>query len=109
MKKEIGIPLKERGGRAYINKKKKICSIDKRNRQYFEQQVERYRSSLERSVCHAWDLQSRGLTPPNILHIKRVLRETSRYFQMPDEILINTYQRLKSISDELTTITMQAG
>lgn len=91
-------------------KKKNTPSKEKSERSYFEEQVRRYRTSLRNFVCNCYQMQSTGFVPIDILEIKRLLRETSRYFQMPMPALVHAYQRLRDESDKLTTIMMhQAG
>ena len=84
--------------------KKKLVSIEKRERLYFEEQVKRYRRSIKDVVCNSYQMQSFGFVPLDILEVKKLLRETSRYFQMPMPALIAAYQRLRDSSERLTTI-----
>ncbi|NQY01055.1 MAG: hypothetical protein HRT70_08000 [Flavobacteriaceae bacterium] len=91
-------------GPSYLN------DNEQREREYFICQVRRYRTSLRNIVCNSYQMQSTGFVPIDILEIKRLLRETSRYFQMPMPALVHAYQRLRDESDKLTTIIIhQAG
>ena len=85
-------------------RQKKLVSIEKRERLYFEDQVKRYRRSIKDVVCNSYQMQSFGFVPLDILEVKKLLRETSRYFQMPMPALIAAYQRLRDSSERLTTI-----
>ena len=85
-------------------RQKKLVSIEKRERLYFEDQVKRYRRSIKDVVCNSYQMQSFGFVPSDILEVKKLLRETSRYFQMPMPALIAAYQRLRDSSERLTTI-----
>ena len=90
--------------------KKNRISKDRRERKYFEEQVKRYRTSLRNIVCNSYQMQQTGFVPIDILEIRRLLRETSRYFLMPKSILIAAYQKLRDQSQKLTTIVIhQAG
>ena len=82
----------------------KLVSIEKRERLNFEEQVKRYRRSIKDVVCNSYQMQSFGFVPLDILEVKKLLRETSRYFQMPMPALIAAYQRLRDSSERLTTI-----
>ena len=74
----------------------------KRHHSYFVRQVEAYRKSLKNAVCYCWHMQQRGLKAPDTLHIRRLLCETSRYFQMNDDLLRYSYQRLRDANHEIT-------
>ena len=87
-----------------MGNKKKIISFEEK--EYFETQIKRYRTSLRNIVCNAYQMQSAGFVPIDILEIKRLLRETSRYFQMPMPALVHAYQRLRDMSERLTTFML---
>ena len=81
-------------------------SSKKRERLYFEEQVQRYRRSIKDVVCNSYQMQASGFVPIDILEVKKILRETSRWFQMPEDVLICSYQRLRDMSERLTTLML---
>ena len=81
-------------------------SSKKRERLYFEEQVQRYRRSIKDVVCNSYQMQASGFVPIDILEVKKILRETSRWFQMPEDVLISSYQRLRDMSERLTTLML---
>ncbi|MFK7824415.1 MAG: hypothetical protein AB8G05_09670 [Oligoflexales bacterium] len=85
-----------------MKSKSRQLSKVKRECLYFEEQVQRYRRSIKDFVCNSYQMQSSGFVPIDILEVKKILRETSLWFQMPEDVLISSYQRLRDMSDRLT-------
>ena len=89
-----------------MKSKNRQLSKVKRERVHFEEQVQRYRRSIKDVVCNSYQMQSYGFVPIDILEVKKILRETSRWFQMPEDVLISSYQRLRDMSERLTTLML---
>ena len=91
-----------------MEQRQNICSTDlkRRERAYFEEQVQRYRRSIKDVICNSYQMQAYGFVPIDILEVEKILRETSRWFQMPEDVLISSYQRLRDMSERLTTLML---
>ena len=72
-----------------------------------EQEVARLRDSLKRSFMHFYERSYSGSDLRTISFIRRILRETSRYFQADDDRLNEMRIDLKTIHDSITKYLMK--
>ena len=72
-----------------------------------EQEVARLRDSLKRSFMHFYERSYSGSDLRTIIFVRRVLRETSRYFHADDDRLNEMRIDLKTIHDSITKYLMK--
>ena len=72
-----------------------------------EQEVARLRDSLKRSFIHFYERSYSGSDLRTIIFVRRILRETSRYFHANDDRLSEMRNELKTIHDSITRYLMK--
>lgn len=72
-----------------------------------EQEVARLRDSLKRSFMHFYERSYSGSDLRTIIFVRRILRETSRYFHAEDDRLNEMRIDLKTVHDSITKYLMK--